>query len=203
MLPFSPKDSSLSPHSHMLASSSRSLSPSAPSRRPVPSLHQLAPSRRGRACAALQVASRRGLGLAGTSVRRGASRCGCGPRAGGDELAPGRPASCRRVRSQAHAAGDRPAATARPGVGGGRRAAARTGAGAARRAAAAAGRSQAQGQQRQGGRRHVLCARPEQARAGRGQEAGRRVPGAGEPPPPRGFFRFFLFVIVMLNLYVM
>jgi len=37
----------------------------------------------------------------------------------------------------------------------------------------------------------VLCARPEQARAGRGQEAGRRVPGAGEPPPPRGFFRFF------------
>ena len=105
-----------------------SLSPSAPSRRPVPSLHQLAPSRRGRACAALQVASRRGRGPAGTSVRRGASRCGCGPRAGGDELAPGRPASCRRVRSQAHAAGDRPAATARPGVGGGRRAAARTGA---------------------------------------------------------------------------
>ena len=101
-----------------------SLSPSAPSRRPVPSLHQLAPSRRGRACAALQVASRRGRGPAGMSVRRGVSRCGCGPRAGWDELALGRPASCRRVRSQAHAAGDRLAAATRLGVGWGRRAAA-------------------------------------------------------------------------------
>ena len=111
---------------------------------------------------------------AGTSVRRAPGREQARPRAGGDErasgreqvrlraraggdeLAPGRPASCRRVRSQAHAAGDRPAATARPGVGGGRQAAARTGAGAARRAAAAAGRGQAQGQQ--GARRATTCA---------------------------------------------